>query len=303
MMRNGTIDLMRLVAAGGIVLFHAQSPGQAIGLSGLHFFLMLIPVLMFAAPPFQKTLAETALGKASRLLLPWLTWSAIFGSLKIMEVAATDATLEQEFFPWMLATGPALHLWFLPFAFVVSVICAALASPVRALLALSPWSGPMVAAASLALAVIVVQSTDLGHPPPLAQYLAAIPALLAGLAFVGLQTVRQKTVLCGAIILLATLMGWTNGFLQLSIASLALLLCFATPARASQPSSVAASMSLTVYLAHPLVLSALERAAGLDHGSIEFGWIGLTATAALAFLLSLGLSDRRTPASLKRLLG
>lgn len=302
-MRNGTIDLMRLVAAAGIVVFHAQAPGQAIGLSGLHFFLMLIPALLLNSISPRRNFAETVSEKASRLLLPWLTWSAIFGGLKLAEIATTDSTFKEEFFLWMLATGPALHLWFLPFAFAASVLCTAIISPFHAIVALGSWSGPLIAAASLGLATIVMQNTDPGHLPPLAQYVAAIPALLAGFAFASLQSLRKKTVLCATITALAALLGWTNGLLQLSVASVALLLCFAKPTRASQLSSLAASMSLTVYLAHPLVLSVLERAAGFKHGTLEFGMIGLGVTTTLAFALSFALANRHSPVSLRRLFG
>lgn len=302
-MRNGTIDFMRLVAAGGIVMFHAQAPGQAFGLAGLHFFLMLIPVLHFASSGPPKTIAETVSEKASRLLLPWLTWSAIFGSLKLAEVASTNATLEQEFFLWMLATGPAIHLWFLPFAFIASVICSYLVTPFRALVALSSWSGPMVALASLSVAVIIAQTTDPYNTPPLAQYLAAFPALLSGFAFASLTTIRQKALLCAMITGVAAILGWTNGLLQLSVASAALLFCAAVPRKASLFSSLAASISLTVYLAHPLVLSVLERATGFQYGALNLGVIGLAITITLAFFLSFTLADRRVPPSLRRLVG
>ena len=47
MTRNATLDLARLVAAFGIVLFHSGAPGASLGFAALPFFMMLLLVLAF----------------------------------------------------------------------------------------------------------------------------------------------------------------------------------------------------------------------------------------------------------------
>ena len=45
LMRNGSLDLVRLPAAFGVVLFHIHAPGAELGYSGLAYFLILVPAL------------------------------------------------------------------------------------------------------------------------------------------------------------------------------------------------------------------------------------------------------------------
>lgn len=117
MARNATLDYARLLAAFGIVLFHANAPGHAIGYAALPFFLMLL--LCLAWPAAQRDdFGRYVCNRATRLLVPFAVWSGIFGLLKLAEVLLTGVSLGSEFKPSMLLTGPAIHLWFLPFAYV-----------------------------------------------------------------------------------------------------------------------------------------------------------------------------------------
>ena len=53
--------------------------------------------------------------------MPWLFWSLLYGLAKVVKVVFTEAQLKDVFDKTMIFTGPRVHLWFLPFAFVVSV--------------------------------------------------------------------------------------------------------------------------------------------------------------------------------------
>ena len=63
-----------------------------------------------------------SIARARRLLMPWLVWSVVYGGVKLAEALVEGQPLGSAFAPWMLLTGPAIHLWFLPFAFAASLV-------------------------------------------------------------------------------------------------------------------------------------------------------------------------------------
>lgn len=280
-MRNGSLDMMRLVAACGIVIFHAGGPGAAIGYAGLHFFLILLP--LFAFDSGGRVRART--GRAERLLLPWLGWGLIFGALKLAEVVAMGKPWHVEFQLWMLVTGPALHLWFLPFAFVVTSVLPLL-QPLSN--AIAQRQGPALAVAA-GLATLSGLSLGLlpmaGTTPPWPQYAFGIPGVLLGLA-IGLSPgQRARWMVLATLIAGFHLAGWPQGALQLAIAGAAILACLQMPRTAGPLSRQAAGMALTVYLLHPLILSLAERAAHLSRGGAALTLTGLALTLGLAAAL------------------
>ena len=121
MQRNATYDYARLLAAFGIVQFHAGAPGGAFGYAALPFFLMLMLIMAVPAASVSD-LRPYAQRRAQRLLRPWLIWSGIYAALKLVEVWLTPRTISDEFALHMILTGPAIHLWFLPFAFVCCLL-------------------------------------------------------------------------------------------------------------------------------------------------------------------------------------
>ncbi len=277
--RNATLDIARLLAAFGIVLFHAGAPGRSIGYAALPFFLMLLIVLGLpaaAARPFGSFMTN----RARRLLIPWGIWSALYGAVKLLEVGFTQKTYAQEFTLSMLLTGPALHLWFLPFAFVASLTLPPL---VRL------WPATTAGQSRMLGLLLVASFASLAlqqGPPlsiPLAQWATALPALGIGVAL-GLSRGNTALTIGAAlgIFLLGTAafaLGWTTGLLQLGLASAALLLCLAVQSRETALSRLCAQTSLTVYLVHPLILSILRRSTNLDEHSL--------ATAGAAMIVSL----------------
>lgn len=88
MVRNGSLDYARFAAAFGIVFFYAGAAGSNIGYAALPFFLIVMIVL--AIPSAARLgFADYTSGRARRLLLPWLLWSGVYGSLKLAEVVFT----------------------------------------------------------------------------------------------------------------------------------------------------------------------------------------------------------------------
>jgi peptidoglycan/LPS O-acetylase OafA/YrhL len=256
MQRNATIDYARLLAAFGIVLFHADGPGAEIGYAALPFFLMLM-VITVVPGARQADFAAYARARATRLLRPWLLWTAIYGSLKLGEVIVLSSPLQSEFRPWMLLTGPALHLWFLPFAVFV---CLALHPMVR-------WADTAIRARLLTALLVVAALLALALwarypalPVPAPQWLHAAPSVFLGLAIAlcadrPLWQIGLSVIVCAV----ALGVGWTANILQLALAAFGLILCLNWRLPVTALSRWTAAMSLGVYLAHPLVLSVLQR--------------------------------------------
>jgi len=273
--RNAALDWSRLLAIFGVVVFHAKAPGGSFGYSGLLFFVLLLG--LFVVPMAARwTVAEFARDRARRLLLPWLVWSALYGAAKLLQTQIEGEPLSAEFAPWMFATGSALHLWFLPFAFVAGVALHALARS-----GVSPaglgTAGIMLAVAGWALQAWTVL------PIPLAQWVYVLPALGLGLCLsAGAVTWWPVTI---AACLVAVWVGRDAGVLQLATALALLAACLHMSVRLPSMTGLA-DLTLTIYLAHPLVASLLERLTGIAPDSLAAA--SLTMAFSSVFALALG---------------
>lgn len=114
--RNDTIELLRVVAACGVIWFHMETtPFKSVGYSGLVFFLIVSVV-------FQMGAAERGLWhgffrrRASRLLVPWAAWFVIYGLLNLVK-GKVLFPYSSGIVPDILA-GPWIGLWYLPFSFI-----------------------------------------------------------------------------------------------------------------------------------------------------------------------------------------
>lgn len=271
--RNVALDYARLFAIFGIIVFHAHAPGASLGYTGLPFFLLL--VTLFAIPTARRhSVAGFARARAWRLIVPWLIWSAIYGSLKTLDALLDERQIASEFEPWMLLTGPAEHLWFLPFAFVVGLALHALARSASRLVLM----GTGLSIAVLGLWVLQGGPSE----PPLAAWAFALPA--TGLGFFLSAEPRGWPVVL-MLVLAAWLAGWTGGLFHLSVALAALWACLhAMPGRLRAPKGVA-DVVMTIYLAHPLVASIQGRVSTIPTDSI---WATLL-TMAISFMMAVAV--------------
>jgi len=278
MTRNGTLDYARLLAAFGIVFFHAGAPGAGIGYAALPFFLLLLVVLAFPGAE-RVSFAEYLRSRAHRLLVPWLIWSAVYAALKVAEICVTDASFGSEFSPHMLVTGTALHLWFLPFAFAT---CLAIYPLVRLKRYMGAESLALIMAGVGLAALILRQGSDLAIP--FAQWLYGLPAVCVGiaLALVWGRLAAMLLILVG-FIGVAMLSGATIGLLQIGLAGGALILCILCPLPANRSAALAGTLSLGVYLAHPLVLSVLSRTTPVPQDSLAMAVLGCLGGLAIAW--------------------
>lgn len=303
-MHNGLLDHTRLLAAFGIVLFHTGAPGGGIGYAALPFFLIVLLMLGGAAAARQPFGAYAA-RRARRLLLPWLLWSGVYGGLKLAEALVEGQPLDSAFFPWMLLTGPAIHLWFLPFAFAASLLLPGLMRiaqpapvPVSLSAALSDRRGLLlVLCGGAALAALALAQGGI-LPAPLAQWREALPAICLGFGFAVAARRAHALIAFGGICLAAGLgalaLGWTDGLPQLAVALLGLGVCLAWPRPATPLSSLLGQSALGVYLVHPLVIAVLLRATPLPEASLALALVATGISLGLTLALSALLRVRRT---------
>lgn len=172
--RRQSVDLMRIVAAFGIVWAHMGAPGAIFGYLALALFVVLAGFLAVRTADRSPGRGFVR-SRLRRLLGPWLVWSALY--LLLESVRAGDPSrLWQLTDPASLLIGPLIHLWFLPFL--------ALAAPLAVIVArrLDRPSRLTVAAVALApvgaAAIWLHDSGRLGEP--FVQWAFAVTPLLYG---------------------------------------------------------------------------------------------------------------------------
>lgn len=292
--QNGTLDAARLLAAAGIVVFHTGAPGAALGYAGLPFFLVLLVLLMPVSA--EQGFNRFARHRFKRLILPWLGWSLVYGGLKLAEAFALQRPIEQSFAPWMLLTGPALHLWFLPFAFVASLALWPLTTKGHARAAwpaagttarTTAWTTAGIAAGIVLLLAIPLLPMILPLQPmpiPVPQWLFALPPLLLGLVLLALPA-NMHWAFMALYAGLGLALDWPGGMLQTAIGGGLVLACLALPCPANRWTDCAARLSLPLYLAHPLIISLLHRTAGLSDSPLLMALLAILLTLALSLAL------------------
>ena len=228
--RNGLIDYGRLLAAFGIVWFNAQAPGDRIAYIALPFFLVLL------ALPSTSTLSA----RARRLLVPFVVWSVIYAMLNTALSVKVSAP-PFEWWRWnMLLSGTWVHLWFLPFAFMVAVV--------------APWfRHPLASLGTALLTAALLSLNGSPEPIPLGQWALSVIPVLTGIAYFAWGWRLAVTMLLLSSLIL--FLGPSNPDNITIFAGTAVALVFL--ANYLPPTAVSdwcARVSLGVYLVHPLVI-------------------------------------------------
>lgn len=236
--RNGSIDILRFAGAIGIIWFHLDLPGAGTALSALPMF-----VALFVC--FGMGRSRAAL--QSRLLTPWLFWSAIFIFAKVGQALVSGAPLASEFATWMFFAGPSIHLWFLPFSYLFVRLMQRVPR--------DAW---------LPLAIVLVPASlwlanGVSLPQPFAQWATVIPAAFMGLMLhsLGPNSLRAHnfgwmSVACAAVLALS---GLEQVAYQYVLGMSAMLMALAVPMPQTQWCKRAAETSFGLYLLHPLIVA------------------------------------------------
>ena len=173
--RKQSIDMLRFVAAFGIVWAHMQAPFMIIGYLALPLFVILIAFLSLRSL-VRGGERRFWQGRLLRFFLPWLVWSFAYLLLDVLRGNDLPQVLHLED-PWWLLIGPVVHLWFLPFVVIFSplvVLAAAVLTSAGRL-----W---LAALLCLPVALVAIWLHDGGAlPEPLLQWAFALTPLLYGL--------------------------------------------------------------------------------------------------------------------------
>jgi peptidoglycan/LPS O-acetylase OafA/YrhL len=125
------LDLARLIACLGVIWFHTgYSVYNTLGYFRMPFYAALLAYLVATSLTGNKrrSWGQFTSHRAMRLLVPFVIWMVLY---RIPNIAKGHLTLPITFNNLIAGMG-AVHLWFLPFAFVASMLAYALVSAVGA---------------------------------------------------------------------------------------------------------------------------------------------------------------------------
>lgn len=273
--RLANVERLRIVAMLEIVTFHV---GGAFGDANYRLPLVAglgLPVFLLLNSAFNCTLVERRGtrafldAKVSRLLVPWLVWSAVYAGLVLFERLRHHEPLADAFSPWMILGGTYTHLWFVPFALFGSALVAGV--QVQTKRVLHPIMAGVAYASGCVLVLLVALLAQRSVIRwPLAQWLFALPSPLLGLALgrVLLSDDRrllrwQALLSCGVALagVALTFAAPVSDLVRRYAISMALVgLFFLWPGRSDALSQRLTPLLFGVYLTHPLLLRAYQGA-------------------------------------------
>jgi peptidoglycan/LPS O-acetylase OafA/YrhL len=294
--RFHSFDAIRVLAAMGIVWFHAdmETPRRAFGYAGLPVFLV-ITFFLLAEPLQKQPLSMYLKRRAERVLVPLSFWYAFY-ALVLVYLRRHELGLAQlrAISVWDVLGGPIYHLWYLTFAFLAAaaVGCARWAvTKVAGQRTLSPMSLFSVFACCAVLLLGI--GPDIAHRItlfPLSQWWYATPAVFIGLAVGQLQNMGAteratfSAVLVVCLLLTCFRIAPADQMMAISYALGATLAIGATlvPMTRRPVVEKLSDLTLGIYLIHPFMFTVALK-------------LGLTSLAS-RFVLGVGGSGLATAA-------
>lgn len=297
---NANIERLRIVAALGIVAFHAQTGMvKSIGYAGLPTFI-LVTFFLGTASQLRKQEAFATLfaHKAKRLLVPFFFWVVLYLIYDCLIALVRDEKLIGVFASFSLLYGTRIHLWYLPFAFFGLLFASRIKNGIT-------WMGTGMASSVLVLLAVVVgmyaplfESQLPENLLPFTQYIFSTPALLFGvsLAIAARTKPQTKILVCVAIVVSTLGLGlfryamtgdYLNGFLiSYGIAVPVTLAAIIRSGEMDCFTRAVAPLTLGIYLIHPMVIGALNRLSFFRHGTmshLKFIFVFLLSAVAIYF--------------------
>ena len=295
--RLANVDRLRLLGAMGVVWFHLDmSPARTIGYSGLPALIM-ISIALSARDNRPITTKSFAIKKAKRLMVPWVFWGCIYVLVLFLKAFFKHVDLHDFFKPHMFLTGPSVHLWYLPYAFVALLCVRVIQQRVPDV----PSSQLVLWGMSLGAVSLVACSLATAYgrlEPPVAQWVFGLPAAPLGYAVGHLSrssTRISKSILwaigiASAAVLFLILVGHSGFCVPYGIAIALVILAFQFPGRMDSFSERAGPLAYGIYLVHPLVASALHFLAGnMFSAWQEIGLVLLVSGVFTQAILQTGL--------------
>lgn len=281
---NGTIELLRVGAALGVIWFHMEAvPWRRVGFAGLVFFLVIATIFQTRGAQ-REDLRRYFRKRASRLMIPWAAWFAIYA---VLNAVTGKAVFPNSYgvVPALLA-GPWIGLWYLPFALLSAGV---IYGSVQLLNRLPfPVQFGLSCGISLVTFGLAVWIRSLGPVVvPWAQWLQAAPSIPLGLTLALAQksfpgSVRKLAVLCAGILGMCALSfpGDPGMALSYGVGTTFVIAGFVLQRNTGPLIRDLGSMCLGVYLIHGAVMAAFKMVPGMAQH--YFLWFALTSLASFA---------------------
>lgn len=229
--------MLRYGCASGIVWFHLGGPHAWIGHAALIVFIILS--INFALARNEVTWNRI------RVLKLWAFWSAIYAGLKIAQQALLGQPLGPEFQWWMLATGPILPLWFLPFIYIAN----GLATSYNQTISKEPNWVEMLALPCLAVGCSEMLALSPGIP--FSQWMLGAAGLFVAMSVFRSRFDVRYLIALLSVLTCALVFGIGHEIEMLLLASiLASVVLLYLPIWTSRIASLLGSISLGVYVLH-----------------------------------------------------
>jgi peptidoglycan/LPS O-acetylase OafA/YrhL len=172
------MELLRFFCTIPIVLVHLGGEYFSVAYTGFDAFVILSVALSLHSAQ-RKDFGPFARQRALRILTPWLLWSVFYLAIRALREGPGAALSLSD--PNWLMVGGEIHLWFLPFILVTSLLTFAasrlpLAGSNQAL-----WAGLTALAIAVGCLCYFIEQHHL-LPTPWTQWSLAAPAILYGIA-------------------------------------------------------------------------------------------------------------------------
>ena len=195
-LRYHNFVLLRIVAALCIIAFHGFPPSHPLnpyGYVGLVLFL-LISITLMGCSSRQESWMDYSARQGRKILKPWLFWTGFYGFLAWglgANVLPLQGFSVREILAYSVA-GSAVHLWYLPFIFLVSLLVRALHlfAPIelsetdfnRAQLHQQAWLLGLILMGAGSICLSVDWAVEVSPDWPWEQWITSLPTIFLGLA-------------------------------------------------------------------------------------------------------------------------
>jgi len=286
--RQSSFELLRILAAAGIVWFHAAVQGSQIGYTGLTVFLILTPLFDLGANFARRT---PWIEHARRLLVPFAFWSAIYAAANVVK-GKPVLNMDHGIAMGLLA-GPSIHLWYLPFMAAALAIIGALKERLEQ---------KAVALLAVAMLPLTLAALHFGHDAadaaglPLPQWLHAITPFVIGMICGANSKGMPRLRLVAAMLLVGALILWRELSVVQFLAGLVLIEIAGTIRWNDERVNRLAGLMMGVYLVHPLALTVFRPIEPYSQAAFVLAAFGASALGTM-------MAARITPDLSARLLG
>lgn len=183
--RNYNLEILRIISCFFIVFDHGNDAdwAQEIGVLSLIIFVLISSY--FLSP--QKDYSSFFSKRVVRLLIPWLFWFFVYGLLHIMN-GTSFLPVTGDIFSAVL-NGTRMHLWYLPFIFITSVIIVFYYNMVEqhSILKKYNWAIFMLLSVILLIAMPLWRPWSLELRAPWGGWFLALPAIFIGATIANLN--------------------------------------------------------------------------------------------------------------------